>query len=143
MKIEGALPKICKTVILNAPIEKVWKAIASSEGIASWWMPNTFEPILGRNFVLYTGQFGDSPCKVTEIIPLNRIRFDWGKDWHLTFEVKKLEDGKTEFTLIHSGWDAEKVTEFGQPHSVIHNIMNGGWEKIIKEKLPAEFSLQN
>lgn len=102
MKTQGTLPEIRKTVVLNAPIEKVWKAIATSEGIASWWMPNTFEPILGRDFILHAGQFGDSPCKVTEIDPPNRVGFNWGKDWHLTFELKKLEDGKTEFTLIHS-----------------------------------------
>ncbi|UOF91676.1 SRPBCC domain-containing protein [Fodinisporobacter ferrooxydans] len=127
---------IQKAVVFNAPIEHVWKAVATSEGIASWWMPNTFEPILGRDFILHAGQFGDSPCKVTEIDPLNCVGFDWGKDWHLTFELKKLEDGKTELTLIHSGWDAEKVTEFGQPHSVVHGIMDSGWEKIIKENLP-------
>lgn len=137
MQTQGTLPEIRKTVILNAPIEKVWKAVATKEGIAAWWMPNTFEPILGRDFILHTGQFGDSPCKVTELDPPNRVGFDWGKDWHLVFELKKLEDGKTEFTLIHSGWDAEKVTEFGQPHSVVRGIMDGGWEKIVKEKLPA------
>ncbi|MGD8189391.1 SRPBCC family protein [Brevibacillus ginsengisoli] len=137
MQTHGTLPEIRKTVVLNAPIERVWKAVATSEGIASWWMPNTFEAKLGHDFILHTGQFGDSPCKVTELDPPNQVGFDWGKDWHLVFELKKLEDGKTEFTLIHSGWDPEKVTEFGQPHSIIRGIMDGGWEKIVKEKLPA------
>jgi len=135
MQTHGTLPDIRKTVVLNAPIEKVWKAVATSEGIAGWWMPNTFEPVVGRDFILHAGQFGDSPCKVTEIDPPHRVGFDWGKDWHLTFELKQLEEGKTEFTLIHSGWDAAKATEFGQPHSVIREIMNGGWEGIVKEKL--------
>ena len=135
MQTKETLPEIRKTVLLNAPIEKVWKAVATSEGIAAWWMANTFEPIVGRDFILHTGQFGDSPCKVTEIDPPNRVGFDWGNDWHLVFELKKLEEDKTEFTLIHSGWDPEKVTEFGQPHSVIRGIMNGGWESIVKEQL--------
>ena len=135
MQTHGTLPDIRKTVVLNAPIEKVWKAVATSEGIAGWWMPNTFEPVVGRDFILHAGQFGDSPCKVTEIDPPHRVGFDWGKDWHLTFELKQLEEGKTEFTLIHSGWHAAKATEFGQPHSVIREIMNGGWEGIVKEKL--------
>lgn len=135
MQTQGTLPEVRKTVILHAPIEKVWKAVATSEGIAAWWMANTFEPIVGHDFILHTGQFGDSPCKVTEIDPPNRVSFDWGKDWHITFELTKLEDGKTEFTLIHSGWDAAKVTEFGQPHSVIRGILDGGWESIVKERL--------
>ena len=134
MQTQGSLPEIRKTIIINAPIEKVWKAVATAEGIAGWWMPSTFEPILGHEFILHAGQFGDSPCKVTEIDPPNRVSFDWARDWHITFELKNL-DGKTEFTLIHSGWDAEKVTEFGQPHAVIRGFMNSGWDQIVKEKL--------
>jgi uncharacterized protein YndB with AHSA1/START domain len=136
MQTQGTLQEIRKTIILNAPIEKVWNAVSTSEGIAAWWMPSTFEPILGREFILHAGEFGDSHCKVTELDPPNRVGFDWGKDWHLAFELKKL-DGKTEFTLIHSGWDAEKVTEFGQPHSVVRGFMDSGWEKIVNEKLPS------
>jgi len=134
---KDALPEIRKTVTLNAPIEKVWKAVATSEGIAGWWMRNTFEPAEGHEFVLHTEHFGDSPCRVTEIVPMARVGFQWGKDWHITFELRELEGGKTEFTLIHSGWDPDKVTEFGQPHPKIRGIMDGGWEKIVKEDLPA------
>lgn len=136
MKTEGTLPEIRKTIVLNAPIEKVWNAVATAEGIASWWMPSTFEPILGKEFILHAGDFGDSPCKVTELDPPNRLGFDWGKDWHLTFELKNV-NGKTEFTLIHSGWDAEKATEFGQPHSIVRGFMDSGWEKIVNQKLPS------
>jgi len=136
MQEKKMLPEIRQKILLKAPIEKVWEAIATSEGIAEWWMPNTFEPILGHKFFLHAGQYGDSPCKVTELVPQSRVGIKWSKDWHLTFELKEIED-KTEFTLIHSGWDAEKVTEFGQPHIVIRDVMDSGWEKIIKEKLPS------
>jgi len=135
MQTQGTLPEIRKTVILHAPIEKVWKAVATAEGIAAWWMPSTFEPIAGHEFILHAGPFGDSPCKVTEIDPPHSLGIDWGRDWHLAFQLKTLEDGNTEFTLVHSGWEAEKTTEFGQPHSVIREVMNGGWESIVKEKL--------
>jgi len=128
------LPNIEYTIVLNAPIDKVWKAVATSEGIAVWWMDNTFEPILGKEFVLHAGPYGDSPCKVTELDPPYKVGFDWGKDWHLTFELKEV-DGKTEFTLIHSGWDENKVTEFNQPHTVIRGIMDQGWAKIKDGKL--------
>lgn len=137
MQTKG-MPEIRKTIILHASIEKVWKAVATSEGIAAWWMPNTFEPVLGHEFILRAGPFGDSPCKVTELDPPDRVGFDWGTDWHLVFELREVEEGKAEFTLIHSGWDADKVTEFGQPHSVVRGIMDGGWEKIVNEKLPAD-----
>lgn len=130
------LPVIKKTIVLKAPIEKVWNAISTSEGIASWWMPNTFEPEMGKEFVLHAGPYGDSPCRVTELEPPHVVGFDWGKDWHLTMELREV-DGHTEFTLIHSGWDATKQTEFGQPHSIIRDHMSNGWEKIVMEKLPS------
>lgn len=135
MQHQGTLPEIRKTVILNAPIEKVWKAVATSRGIAAWWMENTFEPVAGHEFVLKSGQFGDSPCKVTEVDPPNKLGFDWGKDWHLELLLVALADGKTEFTLIHSGWEADKLTEFGQPHPVIRGIMDGGWESLVHKAL--------
>lgn len=135
MNEQERLPEIRKNVMLNAPIEKVWEAVATSEGMAGWWMPNTFEPILGQEFILHAGPFGDSPCKVTELTPSNLVGFNWGKDWHLVIELKSFNE-KTELTLIHSGWYTDKVTEFGQPHTVVRNMMEGGWEKILNEKLP-------
>lgn len=138
---DTALPEIRKTVVINAPVEKVWQAVSTSEGIAAWWMQNTLKPEPGCEFVLHAGPYGDSPCKVTELEPMTRLGFDWDKDWHLTFELRALGDNKTEFTLIHSGFDAEKSTAFGQPHTAVREIMNDGWERHVKEKLP--FSVES
>ncbi|SDS45416.1 Uncharacterized conserved protein YndB, AHSA1/START domain [Paenibacillaceae bacterium GAS479] len=127
------LPEIRQVQIIKAPIEKVWQATATSEGIASWFMPNTFRPEEGAEFVLQSGHFGDSPCRVTEFSPPNKLQFNWGKDWSVTFSLKELEPGVTEFTLIHSGWMEEGLTEFGQPHSEVRGNMNGGWTQIVKK----------
>lgn len=131
------LPEIREIIVLNAPIEKVWKAVSTAEGIAGWWMTNTFQPVFGHEFVLHAGPYGDSPCRVTEFEPMVKVGFDWDKDWHLTFKLKDLGNGQTEFTLIHSGFDADKSTRFGQPHSVVRKVMGDGWEKIVKESLLA------
>ncbi|GGI47070.1 hypothetical protein GCM10008018_20320 [Paenibacillus marchantiophytorum] len=128
---QGTLPDIKQTIVFNAPIQKVWNAVATPDGIAAWFMPNNFKPELGHEFIIEAGPFGNSPCKVTDISPPNRLSFEWGKDWTLTFELADV-DGKTEFTLIHSGWDVNKVTEFGQPHSVVREIMSQGWGGIAK-----------
>lgn len=125
----NTLSDIVQTVVFNAPIQKVWDAVATSEGIAAWFMPNNFKPEAGYEFHLEAGPFGNSPCKVTDVTPPNRLSFVWGKDWSLTFELKDV-DGKTEFTLIHAGWDVDKVTEFGQPHSVVREMMANGWAGI-------------
>ncbi|GIN73740.1 hypothetical protein J14TS2_42150 [Bacillus sp. J14TS2] len=100
MEKQGSLPEIRKTIIVDAPIEKVWEAVSTSDGIAGWWMPSTFEPILGKEFILHAGPYGDSPCKVTELIPYDRVGFDWGKDWHMSFELQQLAGDRTEFALV-------------------------------------------
>lgn len=132
------LPEIRKTITLHAPLETVWKAISTSEGIAAWWMPNTFEAIEGHQFILQSPQYGDSPCIVTRIAPPYAIEFDWSKDWHISIELEKIDDKTTYFTLVHSGWDPNKSTEFGQPHTIIRDIMDGGWHNIINN-LPKHF----
>ncbi|PYI51939.1 SRPBCC family protein [Paenibacillus flagellatus] len=128
-KTSERLPDIRQTITLNAPIRKVWDAVATSEGIAAWFMPNDFRPEPGYEFTLEAGPFGKSPCKVTELDPPRRLSFSWGKDWTLTFELIETGD-KTEFTLIHSGWSADQVTEFGEPHTVVRERMEQGWSGI-------------
>jgi uncharacterized protein YndB with AHSA1/START domain len=131
----NTLPDIRQTVVLNAPIRKVWDAVATSEGIAAWFMPNDFQPVEGYEFHLNAAQFGMSPCKVTVVDPPNRLSFNWGKDWALTFELTELDD-QTEISLIHSGWDADKMTEFGAPHTAVRMNMAEGWAKL-KDALKA------
>ncbi|WP_038084414.1 SRPBCC family protein [Tumebacillus flagellatus] len=126
---------ISKVVVFNAPIEKVWKAVSTAEGITSWFMPNDMKAEMGYEFTFEAGQFGKSPCKVTELDAPHLLGFDWGKDWHLTFKLKDLGDNKTEFNLIHSGWDENMSTEHGQPHTVVRGHMDMGWDNIVANKL--------
>jgi uncharacterized protein YndB with AHSA1/START domain len=129
---QETLQDIRHTMVYNAPINKVWDAVATADGLSSWFMPNDLQAVEGHEFHLNAGQFGMSPCKVTKVDPPNTLSFRWGKDWTLTFELKDL-DGKTEFTVIHSGWDADKVTEFGAPHTPIRNNMDQGWAGLVKK----------
>ena len=120
------LPDIRKSLMLNAPIQRVWSAVATAEGLAAWFMPSDFQPVQDHEFHLQAGPFGNSPCKVTEIDPPNRLSFTWGKDWTLTFELEEA-DGRTAFTLIHSGWSTDQVTEFGETHAIVRERMDAGW----------------
>ncbi|RNB84049.1 SRPBCC domain-containing protein [Brevibacillus nitrificans] len=130
-----AIPDIVHTLVLNAPIQKVWEAVSTAEGIAAWFMPNNFQAIEGHTFTIFS-PFGDSPCVVKELDPPHRLVFSWGKDWVATFSLKELGD-KTEFTLIHSGWTAGTVTEMGDTHDVIRERMNQGWDSSVLPKLRA------
>lgn len=129
-EMNGALPDIRHTVMLKAPIQKVWDAVATADGLSAWFMPNDLQPVEGHEFHLQAGPFGESPCKVTLVDPPHRLSFRWGKDWTLTFELNEKE-GQTEFTLIHGGWTAEQVTEFGEPHTIVRDRMDQGWAGLV------------
>ncbi|MBT2606260.1 SRPBCC domain-containing protein [Bacillus sp. ISL-53] len=136
MSMENTLQDIKKTVILEAPIQKVWDTVSTAEGIASWFMPNDFQPKVGHEFHVQS-PFGPSPCKVTELDAPHRLSFSWDTDgWFISFLLKEV-DGKTEFTLIHGGWK-EPDTILPKPNeksSVIRDRMNHGWEQIVNQGL--------
>ncbi|TVY11732.1 SRPBCC family protein [Paenibacillus cremeus] len=132
--MENTLQDIRQTIVFNAPIQKVWNAVATSEGIAAWFMPNDFQPVEGLEFKVDAGPFGMAPCKVLEVASPNRLSFQWTEDWTITFELTDL-GGQTEFTLIHAGWDINKVTAFGMPHTMVRDNMNGGWAQMLQTKL--------
>ncbi|CAM3549959.1 SRPBCC domain-containing protein [Cytobacillus oceanisediminis] len=127
------LQDIKQTVIFNAPIEKVWKSVSTSEGIESWFMPNDFKPELGYEFHLQS-PFGPSPCKVIELDEPNRLSFTWDKDgWVVSFILKDL-GGKTEFTLIHGGWKQPDAVlpKANEESAVIRERMSHGWIGILE-----------
>jgi len=129
-------PDIKKQVVFNATIEKVWEAVATKEGIESWFMPNDFTPELGTEFTIQS-PFGPSPCKVIELDPPKRLVFSWGAGWEILFELKDLGN-QTEFTLIHSGWGAaDEVTPGGPGRTNLENrnTMDNGWDSIVNERL--------
>jgi len=128
----NTLPDIVQTLSLRAPIAKVWNAVATAEGISAWFMPNNFEAILGHEFQLEAGPFGNSPCKVIELDPPHKLSFSWGQSWTLTFELVEKEAG-TELTLTHGGWHVDQVTEFGELHTIVRERMAGGWSGIVKK----------
>lgn len=129
-------PDIVKKTMFQAPIEKVWAAVATAEGLSSWFMQNDLTPEVGAVFHLQS-PFGPSPCKVTEVDPPHRLAFSWGTDgWFVVIELKEV-DGQTEFTLTHGGWgdEDELIPLAGAPVRAIRDRMNGGWEPLVNVKL--------
>ncbi|NHN30566.1 SRPBCC family protein [Paenibacillus agricola] len=125
-KLQSALPDIVQTLVMKAPIQKVWNAVATSEGIAAWFMPNDFQPVAGHEFEIDAGPFGMSPCQVIAIDPPHSLSFKWAKDWTISFTLVELGE-QTELTLVHAGWDANTVNEFGLSHTMIRDNMAQGW----------------
>lgn len=125
---------IQQTIIINAPIHKVWKHVASAEGIESWFMPNDFQPIIGQEFHLQS-PFGPSPCKVIELNEPNKLSFTWDVEgWVVHFLLKEI-DGQTEFTLIHGGWKAKEeiLAKPNKNAADVRDNMNNGWRGILQK----------
>ncbi|MCY7763422.1 SRPBCC domain-containing protein [Bacillus spizizenii] len=133
---ENTLPDITKNIILEAPIQKVWETVSTSEGIAKWFMPNDFQLKEGQEFTLQS-PFGPSPCKVLTVQVPTELSFEWDIDgWVVTFQLEDLGE-KTRFTLIHGGWkEPNKVIgKANEKSSIIHDKMDGGWTGIVNERL--------
>ncbi|MCM3569736.1 SRPBCC domain-containing protein [Neobacillus mesonae] len=132
--METTLPDIKQSIVIEAPIQKVWERVSTSEGIASWFMPNDFQPEVGYEFHLQS-PFGPSPCKVTELDPPNKLSFIWDTEgWFASFILKDL-GGKTEFTLIHGGWKQpdEMIEKAHRKSSEIRDMMSQGWTGILQK----------
>jgi uncharacterized protein YndB with AHSA1/START domain len=102
---------IRRSILVNAPVSRVWKALATSEGLASWLMSNDFRPVVGARFT-FTAEperdwDGVVECTVTELEEPWKLAFTWREAADValtlvTFELHEL-DGKTEVCLLHSG----------------------------------------
>ena len=76
--------------------DRVWAAIADSDALADWLMPNDFQPVLGHEFTFRTkpapGFDGIVRAKVLEITPPERLVLAWKGgplDTTVTFELAK------------------------------------------------------
>lgn len=122
----GTLPEIRHTYAYDAPIQKVWEAVSTSEGLSAWLMKNDIAPVLGHKFIMHT-PYGEQACEVTVVEPPTRLEFTWGPQWLITIELEETAAGKTEVTLTHSGW-VEAMAEN-------RDRMNHGWQEIMDQRL--------
>jgi uncharacterized protein YndB with AHSA1/START domain len=122
------------------PIERVWRALTSSEGLAVWLMPNDFEPRLGHRFTFRTAPEhmwnGIVACEVVALEEPHRVAYTWqGGELPQTlveFTLTPVKQG-THLRLVHSGFGAG-----GKPALTVRDIMGAGWRsKILFERLPA------
>ncbi|MCX7568766.1 SRPBCC domain-containing protein [Tumebacillus sp. DT12] len=122
----STVPDIRHTYVYAAPIQKVWEAVSTSEGLSAWFMKNDIAPVLGHTFTIHS-PYGDQSCEVTVVEPPTRLAFTWGTQWLITIELEEQADGKTEVTLTHSGWVEEMAAN--------RERMNHGWQEILDQRL--------
>jgi uncharacterized protein YndB with AHSA1/START domain len=91
---------------LDAPPEKVWRALTVPEYVARWLMPNDIGAEEGRAFRL-EDENGDIDCAIIESKPPHILSYSWreqgGPDSLVSFRLAATEAGGTRLTIVHSG----------------------------------------
>ena len=112
---------IRKEVIVKAPLEAVWNAWTTSEGIKTFFAPDArVEARPGGPFEIYINPYaapglrGADDMRFLAVQPMRMISFTWNAPPHLaearaqrTSVVVRFEpagDGETKVSLSHGGW---------------------------------------
>jgi uncharacterized protein YndB with AHSA1/START domain len=134
--------RIEKTVILNAPRERVWRAISNADEFGIWFgvafggkiVPTKVDADVAKMQEPYTGK--PFEFVVERIEPMHRISFRWhpfaiepGVDYShepMTLIVFELEDadGGTRLTITESGFDRLPIERRAKAFAA----NDGGWE---------------
>ena len=126
--------------ILDAPIEKVWKAITDPGQMKSWYFDlQGFKPEVGNEF-RFEGRNEDRCyvhlCKITEIVEGRKLSYTWRYeglegDSLLSFELTR-EGAKTHLKLTHSGLETfpQNLPDFAR------NNFAEGWSYFVDKALP-------
>jgi uncharacterized protein YndB with AHSA1/START domain len=115
-------PDITVTKIVTAPLEDVWKAWTTPEGIESFFAPKAVkvEPRPGGAFELWfgldspEGSRGSEGCLVHSVTPMQQLVFEWNAPPTIPtirplrtlvyLDFKALDANRTEVTLRNFGY---------------------------------------
>jgi uncharacterized protein YndB with AHSA1/START domain len=133
-----AQPLVVEKVI-NAPINRVWKAITDHSQMQQWYFKMAaFEPKKGFEFAFESGPKGKMfthVCKITEVIENRRLQHTWSYKGYdgmsvVTWELTDM-GGKTKVTLTHAGLET-----FGDNPDFARKNFEAGWNSIVGTNLP-------
>lgn len=130
---------IIKEITVNAPVEKVWKAITQKDEMKHWYFDfASFEPEVGFKFQFYGGTEENQYlhlCEIKEVIPNKKLSYSWRYEGYpgdslVTFELFA-EEGGTRVKLTHEGLDSFPASnaDFAKGNFV------EGWNDIIGRSL--------
>jgi uncharacterized protein YndB with AHSA1/START domain len=125
------------TTVYPHPIERVWAALTSRDALAEWFMPNDFEPSVGRQFTFRTkpapGFDGIVHCEVLEIDAPKRMVWSWAGgpiDTMVTFTLEPEGPDSTTLRMRQTGFA-------GLSGQFTRLILGGGYPRILGKRLPA------
>jgi uncharacterized protein YndB with AHSA1/START domain/catechol 2,3-dioxygenase-like lactoylglutathione lyase family enzyme len=130
---------IIHDVVYPHPIERVWRALTTSEALAEWLMPNDFAPEVGHRFTFRTGPEqgwnGVVDCQVMELDPPHRVSYTWRggilPETRVTFTLEPIGQ-QTRLRLEHTGFAAG-----GGAAQTVRERLGSGWRsRVLSVRLP-------
>jgi uncharacterized protein YndB with AHSA1/START domain len=124
--------------IFNAPVARVWKALTSADQMREWYFDlKEFKAEVGFEFdflVEHEGNKYHHLCRVTEVIPEEKIAYTWrykGEpgDSLVTFELAP-EGDNTRLKLTHTG-----IETFPRTPAYARKNFENGWNAILDSEL--------
>jgi uncharacterized protein YndB with AHSA1/START domain len=124
---------------LNAPAEKVWKAITDKDQMKQWYFDlSEFKPEVGFEFSFEGGAEDKTYlhlCKITEVIPEKKLQYSWRYDGYkgdslVTFELFA-EENTTRIKLTHEGLETFPTDD----KNFARESFAGGWTYIIGKSI--------
>lgn len=132
---------ITKDVVIDAPVQKVWKALTDTTEMKKWYFDiASFEPKVGHEFDFWGTEGCEKKyhhlCKVTEAVPEKKLAYTWVYENKpgstlLTWEFQE-EGDKTRVKLTHEG--IESFSSLGKDFT--QESFTGGWTYFLEDALP-------
>lgn len=126
--------------VLNAPCEKVWKAITDKEQMKQWYFDlKDFRPVVGFEFEFSGGPDGRTYlhlCKILEVVEGRKLKHSWKYQGHegesfVTWELIPEGNSKTKVVLTHEGLETFPINN---PDFAKSNF-EAGWTHIVGTSL--------
>jgi len=128
--VESPARVLHKEVTVSSPIERVWWAWTTSEGMASWWAKESWiELRIGGPWELYflldqpRGLQGSEGCRILSYCPPEMLSYSWNfppsipeiRNEYLWVVLRFVRVGprKTRVIMDHLGWKEGPVWEKG------------------------------
>ena len=132
---------IIKETTVDAPIEKVWKALTVPAEMKKWYfdIPG-FKPVVGHAFEFIAGDDKTKYrhlCKVKEVVIEKKIAYTWtyenfNADSLVTFELFEAGgNAKTRVRLTHQGVEKFQTND----PNFRRESFDAGWTEIVGKQL--------
>lgn len=107
------MPNIVHRIgMLNTDLKKVYKAVATREGLAAWWTTDVNGISEEGNTLEFRFGSGGPDFKVIKLEPFQKVEWkcisgppEW-IDTHIEFDISE-QDGEVVLLFSHSGWREE------------------------------------